>query len=86
MGIKARVYNQIRTQLFKKKLEDITPEEKLAYFNGWFALNQEAHAELNAYKSKRKDQAELLKKRQAAPQTKTMMKKLGIKKDLEKNK
>lgn len=83
LGIKARVYNQIRTQLFKKRLEDITPEEKLAYFNGIFQLNLEAHRELNDYKQKRKDKAELLKTRLAAPQTKSMMKKLGIKKDLE---
>ena len=40
-------------------------------------LTKEIHHELNLYKQKRKDKKTLLEKRLAAPQTKSMMKKLG---------
>jgi hypothetical protein len=53
MGIKASVYNQIRTDLYKKRLENITPAEKEKLFDKWFGLNSLAHTELNNYKSKR---------------------------------
>lgn len=65
LSIKARVYNQIRKDLYKKTNEDIiynklrglefiTDEQKIELFNKWFDLNKEAHNELNEYKKKRK--------------------------------
>ena len=65
MAIKTRVYNQIRTDLFKKHLEEnykskynkesiLTEKEKLDLFDKWFNLNKLAHQELNEYKSKRR--------------------------------
>lgn len=59
LGIKARVYNQIRTKLYKKRLESFSTAEKAEFFDIIFNLNHEAHWELNAYKSKRKDKAKL---------------------------
>lgn len=59
MGIKARVYNFIRTSLYKKRLDQISSAEKIGLFDQIFALNHEAHWELNAYKSKRKRKAEI---------------------------
>lgn len=53
LAIKARVYNQIRTDLYKKRLDKITEKEKIAFFDKIFELNREAHNELNAYKAKR---------------------------------
>lgn len=64
MSIKARVYNQIRKDLFKEqatKNDDgtivpfMTIEDKEKLFNKWFILNKEAHLELNAYKRKRQE-------------------------------
>lgn len=57
MGIKARVYNQIRKDLYKLRLENITPQQKHLFFDQWFSLNQAAHNELNDYKAKRKAKA-----------------------------
>ena len=57
LAIKARVYNQIRTDLYNKKLETISESEKDSLFEKWFGLNKEAHNELNDYKSKRKNKA-----------------------------
>ena len=70
MAIKARVYNQIRTDLYKKYLEEttttkyfkyevLTDEEKLKLFDKWFKLNKEAHQELNTYKRKRQRKAKV---------------------------
>lgn len=39
-------------------------------------MNYNMHQELNAYKAKRKDRRELRKTREAAPQTKSMIKRL----------
>ena len=76
LAIKARIANHIRKSLYKKRLEQLTDKEKLDMFDTIFSMNQSAHWELNAYKSKRREKRELLKKRLAAPQTKTMKKKL----------
>jgi len=76
MAIKARVYNQIRTDLYKKQLEEnyktkyqketvITPKEKVELFDKWFSLNSLAHQELNAYKAKRKWKREIYEARVA---------------------
>ena len=85
MGIKSRVYNQIRTDLYNKLLEDdgtpsykvwrdfmvktkgatvLTDKEKIELFDKWFALNKEAHQELNNYKSKRQYKAYIHKLRE----------------------
>lgn len=53
MAMKARVYNYIRTELYKKKLEQITPAEKQRIFDEIFARNKATHWELNFYKDKR---------------------------------
>lgn len=63
MAIKARVYNKIRTALYKKRLEDISDKEKLEYFEQFFLLNREAHQELNRIKRKRKYRAQIHKAR-----------------------
>ncbi len=52
---------------------------KIALFDDWLLDIWAMHNELNAYKQKRKDKAALLKARLAAPQTKSMKKKLGKK-------
>lgn len=78
LAIKARLANHIRKTLYKKHLPVLSEAEKLAIFDQIFGLNLQMHWELNAYKQKRKDKAELLKRRQAAPQTKSMKKKLGL--------
>lgn len=78
MSIKARVANYIRKTFYKKKWEDLKLGERDQILKQIFDLNHEAHWELNAYKSKRRDKAELLKTRLAAPQTKSMKKKLGL--------
>jgi hypothetical protein len=64
MGIKARVYNQIRTKLYKKQLDKITDTEKIEFFNEVFGLNILAHRELNRYKAKRQYKAEIQKLRE----------------------
>lgn len=78
MAIKARLANHIRKTLYKKHLLSLSDSEKIAMMDQIFGLNLEMHWELNAYKQKRKDKAELLKKRLAAPQTQSMKKKLGL--------
>lgn len=59
MAIKARVANQIRTELYKKQPKEITDKEKLAFFDKVFDLNTEMHWELNFLKDKRKKQAKI---------------------------
>jgi hypothetical protein len=64
MAIKARLANIIRTTLFEysesefqikyKGKKRLTQEDKLRIFDEIFKQNTEMHAELNAYKSKRK--------------------------------
>lgn len=78
LAMKAKLANHIRKTLYKKHLTALSEAEKLAIFDQIFGLNLQMHSELNAYKRKRKDKAELLKKRQASPQTKSMKKKLGL--------
>lgn len=74
MAIKARVYNQIRKDLYQKVLEEgyaskyrgyeiLSDEKKLELFNKWFSLNSDSHHELNSYKRKRKDKAAIEAKR-----------------------
>jgi len=57
--MKARVYNRIRTLLYKKQIDKISLEEKVKMFDEIFGLNLETHWELNNYKQKRKDQRAL---------------------------
>jgi len=59
LAIKARVYNHIRTALYRKRLDQITDQEKIAFFDQVFQLNNEAHWELNDYKQKRKQKAKI---------------------------
>lgn len=63
MAIKARVYNKIRTALYKKHFEDLKDEEKEEVLKMIFDMNHEAHWELNSYKSKRKAKAAIQKLR-----------------------
>jgi hypothetical protein len=58
LAMKARVYNYIRKELYKKKIEDISAEEKIILFDTIFAMNKESHWELNFYKEKRQTKAE----------------------------
>lgn len=80
MAMKAKLANYIRKTLYKKHLTALSGADKVAIFDQIFGLNLQMHSELNAYKRKRKDKAELLRKRKAAPQTKSMQKKLGTRK------
>ncbi len=61
--MKARVYNQIRTKLYKKRIEDFSPEDKQKMFDEIFGMNLQTHWELNHYKQKRKDKAQLYAER-----------------------
>lgn len=70
--------NQVRTLLYQYRKTTPTEREKLELFDQIFELNHSMHWELNSLKSKRKSRAKLLKKRQEAPQTKSMRKKLGL--------
>lgn len=63
LSMKARVYNQIRTKLYKKRIEDFSPEEKQKMFDEIFGLNLQTHWELNAYKQKRRDRKALYEAR-----------------------
>lgn len=78
LAMKARVYNKIRKFLYKQRLDKIPSESKVEFFDEIFALNHATHWELINYKRKRKAKSELLKKRLASPQTKSMKKKLGL--------
>ena len=81
MAIKARLANHIKKTLYKKRLDLISHSDKVKMFEEIFQLNSEMHWELNDYKQKRKEKRELLAKRLAAPQTKSMKKKLRTKKE-----
>lgn len=59
MGIKARVTNVIRVDIYDKRLDRINDTEKIELFNKWFLLTKEAHTELNNYKAKRKYKAKV---------------------------
>lgn len=76
LAMKARVYNKIRTFLYKHHLERIPDQSKLQFFDEIFEMNRQTHWELIDYKRKRKAAKELKEKRQAAPPTKSMKKKL----------
>lgn len=54
LAIKARIANQIRTDLYKKRLENISEKEKIELFDKWFEINHTSHWLLNSYKAKRK--------------------------------
>ncbi len=65
LAMKARVFNQIRTDIYKKhsqeniqtkyyKEEILTQEQKLELFEKWFVMAKESHTELLLYKNKRK--------------------------------
>lgn len=64
MAIKARVYNRIRTFLYRKQLEQISTEDKIKFFDELYQLNWRAHWELNWYKRKREDKAEIQRLRE----------------------
>lgn len=64
LAIKARVYNRVRTFLFKQQLEKIPDQTKIDFFNELFLLNHDAHWELVAYKEKRQKKAEIQKLRE----------------------
>lgn len=78
LAMKATLANYIRKTLYKKRIEQIPDSEKLQIFEEIFSRNLAMHWELNRYKDKRKDRAALLKQRLAAPQTKSIKKKLGL--------
>lgn len=96
MAIKARVYNIIRTDLYKKiikettytkyrKIKALTDKDKLELFEKWFLLNQEAHKELNNYKEKRKYKSKIQKERVARgvkPKRKTSKREYEIMQDI----
>jgi hypothetical protein len=65
LAMKARVYNQIRKDLYKKRLDSFTDKQKVEFFDKVFALNNETHWELLAYKEKRKDAKKLYEERVA---------------------
>ncbi len=63
--MKARVFNQIRQDIYKKHLEEnfyskhkkeqvLTDKDKLELFDKWFKSARAAHNELVSYKRKRK--------------------------------
>jgi len=76
LAMKARVYNKIRTFLYKQLLDKIPDQSKIDFFNELFEMNRQTHCELRDYKRKRKDQKKLMLERMAAPPTKSMKKKL----------
>jgi len=80
LAIKARLANKIRQQIYQyvSGKQALSESMKIVMFDNWLLEAWAMHTELNDYKRKRKDKAELLKKRQAAPQTKSMKKKLGL--------
>jgi len=63
LSMKARVYNKIRTTLYKKQIDKISQEEKIKMFDEIFGLNLQTHWELINYKQKRKDKASLYAER-----------------------
>lgn len=65
LAMKARVYNQIRKNFYKKPITSFSPEEKIKMFDKIFGLNLETHWELNNYKHKRKAKATLYAERVA---------------------
>lgn len=78
LAIKARLANKLRKYFYKAQLEKFTQEAKIDLFNQLFQDVSIMHWELNDYKAKRKEKAELKKKRLASPQTKSMRKKFGL--------
>lgn len=59
LAIKARIANQIRTDLYKKNLDKISEKEKIELFDKWFQINHTSHWLLNGYKAKRKYKKEI---------------------------
>lgn len=64
LAIKAKVYNKIRTFLYKKNLERFTILDKAMFFDVLFKDNTETHKLLNNYKSDRKYKAKIRKERE----------------------
>lgn len=54
LAMKARLANKIRKTLYKRKLDQISDNEKVAIFNDIYAENHLMHWELISYKQKRK--------------------------------
>lgn len=54
LSIKARVFNTMRKDFYKKDVTHFSDEEKVRFFNEIFDKTQTAHLELNNYKQKRK--------------------------------
>lgn len=67
LAMKARVYNYIRTTLYKYKgnIAKISDKEKIEIFDTIFGMNNATHWELLAYKEKRKDAKKLYEARVA---------------------
>lgn len=74
MAMKARVFNQIRTDIYQKHIEEsfktrfrnekiLTEKEKLELFDKWFKLAKEEDSELYFYKRKRRSKAKIYKER-----------------------
>lgn len=61
--MKARVYNKIRTFLYKKQLDKITDKEKIEFFDEIYKENIITHWELINYKRKRQDKKVLYEER-----------------------
>lgn len=59
LAIKATIANTIRTDLYKKRLDQISDKEKIELFDKWFAINHTSHWLLNSYKAKRKYKKEI---------------------------
>lgn len=72
MAMKAKVANFLRKSFYKTKIKPeggygktlITDEEKLKLFDVIWAMSQEMHRELNAYKWKRQHKAAIQKARE----------------------
>lgn len=62
--MKARVANFIRKELYKERLENISKDEKIAFFDKVFEMNDAMHRELRAYKWKREWKADIEKERE----------------------
>lgn len=64
LAMKARVANFIRKELYKEKLENISKDEKIAFFDKVFEMNLTMHNDLRAYKWKREWKADIEKERE----------------------
>lgn len=82
LAMKARVYNKIRKDFYKKRLESFSVSDKVKYFDELFSINLATHWELKSYARQRKEQARI--KRGRKPRKKTSKEEWeNMKKDLE---